>query len=291
MTREDALSLRSLLFVPALSEAFVEKAHTRGADAIIVDLEDSIAPEAKQAARTALAGVVARIASHGLPVFVRVNNEPALLAADLDAACAAGGSGVILPKAEDVAQVCSVTGTLHAAELARSRPVGSVALALLLESPLALLHAPGLASCDPRVVALAFGSEDYATAMGVRSSLEAMRFPAQMLAIAARAHGLAAWGLAGSIAEFSDLELFRRMAAAARESGFTGSLTVHPKQVAVVNEVFGVSDAEADEAREIVAAFDEALAQGRGAVAHEGRMLDAPVVARARLLLARARRG
>jgi len=86
MNREQALGLRSLLFVPALSEGFVEKAHTRGADAVIVDLEDSIAPDAKARARAAVPDVVARIAAHGLPVFVRVNNEPAHLAADRRAA-------------------------------------------------------------------------------------------------------------------------------------------------------------------------------------------------------------
>ena len=290
MTRDDALSLRSLLFVPALSEPFVEKAHTRGADAVIVDLEDSIAPDAKARARAALPGAVSRIAAHGLPVFVRVNNEPAHLAADLEAAGASAACGVFLPKAEDVAQVRQVSERLHAAEHALGRPVGSIAMVLLLESPLAILRAGELAGCDPRAVALGFGSEDYATVMGVRPTLEAMRVPAQLIAIAARALGLAGWGVAGSIAEFTDLELFGRMAAAAQQSGFTGSIAIHPKQVAVINQVFGVSEEEAREAQEIVAAFDEALAQGKAAVAHKGRMLDIPVVARARLVLARARR-
>ena len=289
MNREQALGLRSLLFVPALSEGFVEKAHTRGADAVIVDLEDSIAPDAKARARAAVPDVVARIAAHGLPVFVRVNNEPAHLAADLEAAGASPAAGVFLPKAEDVAQVRRVGEALHAAEHARGRPVGSIALVLLLESALALLRAGELAACDPRAVALGFGSEDYATVMGVRPTFEAMRVPAQLLAIAARAHGLAAWGVAGSIAEFTDLELFRRMAEGAQQSGFTGSIAIHPKQVPVVNEVFGVSQAEAREAQEIVTAFDEALAQGKAAVAHKGKMLDIPVVARARMVLARAR--
>jgi citrate lyase subunit beta/citryl-CoA lyase len=289
MNRSDAHLLRSQLFVPALSDQFVEKAASRGADAIIVDLEDSIAPAEKERAREHLAGVVTRIAAGGLPVFVRVNNEPMHLAADLESLARAPLAGIYLPKVERAQQVVEVSAALAALERRLGQSQAAIALVLLLESPLAVHAAAQLAVADGRVISLIFGSEDYATSMGVQPTLEAMRFPSQLVALAARAHGLAAWGVAGSVAEFSDLPLFRSMAVAARDAGYTGACAIHPRQVAVLNEVFGANEAEVTEAQEIVAAFDEALRRGAGAVAYKGRMLDIPVVDRARQLLAKSR--
>ncbi|RZL96496.1 MAG: CoA ester lyase [Variovorax sp.] len=280
MKLEQALSLRSQLFVPALSEQFIAKAGTRGADAIIVDLEDAIAPDAKEAARRALPGVVERIAAQGLPVFVRVNNDPALLEADLAAALATPLAGILLPKTEEPAQV------LEIAE--RTRHAGT-SLVLLLESAVAVLRAVELASASDQVVGLVFGSEDYANGLGVVPTIESMRYPAHAVALAARAHGRAAWGVVGSLAEIEDLGLFGRMARTARHAGFTGALAIHPRQVAVLNEAFGASEAELAEAAGIVAAFDAAVAEGRGAIQHNGRMLDKPIVERARALLGKTR--
>lgn len=281
MKLDQAFTLRSQLFVPALSPQFVAKAHERGADAIIVDLEDAIAPEAKDAARRALPDVVGRIAAQGLPVFVRVNNEPDLLHADLDAALATPVAGIYLPKTEDPDQVRAVAERTQAA---------GVGLVLLLESPIAVLRADPLCACSEAVIGVVFGSEDYANTLGVVPTVESMQFPASAVALAARAHGRAAWGVVGSLAEIGDLALLGRMASSARHVGFTGALAIHPKQVPVLNEAFGASDEERRKAQGIVAAFEQALAEGRGAVQHEGRMLDKPIVERARRLLAMPRR-
>ncbi|OFW42798.1 MAG: hypothetical protein A3J29_15380 [Acidobacteria bacterium RIFCSPLOWO2_12_FULL_67_14b] len=282
MDREHALALRSQLFVPTLSSKFVAKAHTRGADAVIVDLEDAIAAHAKTAARRALQSVTDEIAAQGMPVFVRINNDPNHLEADLEAAMAARVVGIYLPKAEDPRQACAIAEALKGTPLA---------LVLLIESPMAVLRAAELASCSSRTVALVFGSEDYCAILGIRPGLEAMRIPAHAVALAARAYGLAAWGVTGTIAEFSDLEAFTAMAQASRDVGYTGALAIHPRQVAPLNTVFGVREEEAAEAAAIVEAFDAAMAEGRGAVAHNGRMLDLPIVERARRVLALARRG
>lgn len=278
MTFPAADTLRSQLFIPALTERFADKAHTRGADAIIIDLEDAIAPQRKGDARQAVGGMVSRIAAKGLPVSVRVNNEPALLDADLEAAVAAAPYAVMLPKAEDPAQVQDVARRLEGTD---------IRLVLLLESPRGLLRAAELASCSERVVALGFGSEDYANCMGVRTELEAMRQPAYTVALAARAWGRAAWGVVGSIAEIADLAAFGRMATCARDLGYTGALAIHPVQVPVLNGAFGPTAAEVEEARAIVAAFGEALARGEGAAQFNGRMLDKPIVDRARNVLRR----
>jgi len=282
MNIQQALALRSQLFVPALSEQFVAKAHTRGADAIIVDLEDAIAPQAKAQARAALAGVVQRIATSGAPVFVRVNNDPALLPADLEVALGvsqtASVAGIYLPKVEDPAQVRDV-GLL-------TRKAG-VALVLMLETPVGVLRAAELSCASDHVVGVVFGSEDYANAMGVVSTIDSMSYAAHAVALAGRAHGRAVWGVVGSIAEIDDLDLLGRMARTARHAGYTGALAIHPRQVSVLNEAFGATAQEVIEAAAIVAAFDLAVAEGRGAVQHKGRMLDKPIVERARALLAK----
>jgi citrate lyase subunit beta/citryl-CoA lyase len=282
MNLEQAHALRSQLFVPALSERFVDKAHERGADAIIVDLEDAIAPDAKADARRALPEVVRRIAAHGMPVFVRVNNNPALLDEDLAAALATPLAGVFLPKAEDPAQVRAVAE--------RTRQAGT-GLVLLLETPPAVLRAESLCACSDETIGVVFGSEDYANALGVVPTMESMHYAAHAVALAARAHGRAAWGVVGSLAEFGDLPLLGRMARAARHAGFTGALAIHPTQVPVFNEAFGASEQELSDAAAIVATFERAMADGRGAVQHQGRMLDKPIVDRARALMARAGRG
>ncbi|MCW5654559.1 aldolase/citrate lyase family protein [Hydrogenophaga sp.] len=282
MNLEQAFSLRSQLFVPALSARFIDKAHERGADAIIVDLEDAIAPTAKREARQALPDVVRRITAQGAPVFVRINNDPALLQEDLEAALATPLAGIFLPKAEDPAQVHAVAE--------RTRKAGT-GLVLLLETPPAVLRAAELTACDPEtVIGVVFGSEDYANALGVVPTIESMWYAAHAVALAARAHGRAAWGVVGSLAEFGDLALLGKMASSARYAGYTGALAIHPTQVPVLNEAFGASAQELHEAAAIVAAFEQALKQGLGAVQHRGRMLDKPIVDRARRLLDLARR-
>lgn len=280
MNLHQALAVRSQLFIPALSTHFVEKAHTRGADAIIVDLEDAITPQTKGEARRALAEVTRRIAARGVPVFVRVNNDSALLAEDLEAALATPAAGIFLPKAEDPVQVGAVAQRLQSTDKS---------LVLLLESPMAVLRAAELAACADRVVALVFGSEDYSTCMTVRPTIDAMRAPAHAIALAARAWGRAAWGVVGTIAEIDDLEHFSRMATVARDTGYTGALAIHPRQVAVLNAAFGASSEELLEAAAIVEAFEKATATGQGAVQHKGRMLDKPIVDRARALISKQR--
>ena len=256
----------------------------------MVDLEDSIPPARKIQARDVADAVIRRLDAAGLPVFVRVNSEPTHLYQDLMAVANSPVTGVLLPKAETAEQVHEVSHQLRRSDLERGLAPGTTSLALLLESPKAVLNAAQLAACEPSVVALVFGSEDYATAMGVQPTLEAMRIPANLVGLAARAYGLAAWGVAGSIAEFTDLQKFRAMAGEARNAGYTGAFAIHPNQVSILNEVFGISDAEEQEALAILAAFAAAVAEGKGAVALNGKMLDLPVVERARQIVAKARR-
>jgi len=273
-------SLRSALFVPLADERFLAKAHERGADALLLDLEDSVAPAQKTAARARLPEAARRLAALGATVMVRVNSTPDHLAEDLKAAAQSPVAAVFLPKVESVEHVVAAEYLL----------AGSAAkLVALLESPTAILAAPEIAGAGTRLAGLAFGSEDYCGVLGIASSAALLDWPAQMLAVAARARGLAAFGLPGPVSEIEDVPAFTQLLEKAKAMGFTGCTCIHPKQVAAANRVYSPSAEEIAQSREVIEAFESALREGRGAFALHGRMIDAPVVDQARAVLARVR--
>ena len=278
----------SMLFVPADTDRFLAKAGQRGADALILDLEDAVAPSAKAAARANLAAFVPRLqADAGVPIYVRVNNEPDLLAADLEAAIGAGADGLLCPKVETAEQVVRLDADMRRLEGEAGRPLGGIRVVALLESPLAICNALAIAQSSPRLSGLLFGTEDFGAASGIESAPEGMAMPAQLMALAAAAAGLQPMGLPGTVAEFTDLDAYRAVAMKARRIGMRGSICIHPAQVPVINEVFGGTAEEADRARRLLDVFDASVAAGRGAVAHEGRMIDEPIAIRARRFLQR----
>ncbi|KQT11259.1 hypothetical protein ASG30_05090 [Ramlibacter sp. Leaf400] len=277
-----------MLFVPADTDRFLAKAGQRGADALILDLEDAVARPAKAAARANLAAFVPRLQeSAGVPIHVRVNNEPDLLAADLEAAIAAGADGLLVPKVETPAQVVQLDEDMRALEARLGRVAGSVRVVALLESALAICNAQAIAQSSPRLAGLLFGTEDFGASMGIASAPQGMAVPAQMLALAAASAGLQPMGLPGTVAEFTDTAAYRAVALQAKAIGMRGAICIHPAQVPIVNEVFGGTAEEADKARRLLEVFDASVAAGRGAVAHEGRMIDEPIAVKARRFLAR----
>ena len=281
--------IRSYLFTPAHQERLVDRAHERGADAVLLDLEDSVPLAQKAEARAALAGSVAQLRAQGAHVVVRVNRDLAGCAADLQAAVQAGVDAVMLPKVVGPDHVALVDEHLSACERAAGRADRSVGLIALVETPAALMKASQIADA-PRVSALALGTEDFATECGFAPTPENLFAPAQQLILAARAAGVQAVGLPGSIAEIRDMDRFAATARQARAMGFDGVLCILPKQVTEVNAAFAVSDEERRQAARIVAAFDAALAENRAAVELDGKMIDPPIVARAQALLARPAR-
>ncbi|WP_139167783.1 HpcH/HpaI aldolase/citrate lyase family protein [Bauldia litoralis] len=274
----DASRIRSLLFVPMLQARLIVGAAGRGADAVILDLEDAVAPEAKDRARDALAETARTLAEAGQCVLVRINNHPDLIDADLAAANDAAIAGIVLPKAERPDIIATIAGRL-------AHP----ALVPLVETALGVINAHAIAGADERVAALAFGSEDFSLDMGIPPEEAGLATPAQQVAIAARAAGKAAFGLPGSLAIIDDGDRFTAIARMARSIGMGGALCVHPRQVTIVNAVFAPTPAEIDEAETVRAAYETARDTGHGAVAVDGRMIDQPVYRRALETLARVR--
>jgi citrate lyase subunit beta/citryl-CoA lyase len=160
--------------------------------------------------------------------------------------------------------------------------VPQLPIAVLIETARGVLSAERIAAASPNVAALGFGAEDYASEMGVEPQPSSLLWPAQQVATCARAFGQACWGLPGSIAEIADMEAFGALVSQARAVGFTGTVCIHPKQVAVANQGFGPSAAELLWARKVVAADEDAQHRGLGAVQLDGKMIDRPIVERAR---------
>ena len=280
----DLRRVRAALFVPVLEPRFFARAGERGAQALILDLEDAIAPSRKAAARAALAAAIAALRPAGLPCVVRVNADATLLDDDLAACVAAGADAVMLPKvesADDVREACARLEH-HARSKANAAPAALVAI---VETPRGVLRAEAIAAADARVQALGFGAEDYATAMGRAPHADLFASPASHVAMCAAAQGLACWGLAGSVAELADLRALEETAQSSRRIGFSGSPAVHPAQVEVFNRVFSPTPAELDDARRILAAHAAQGEGGSGAHRLDGRMIDRPIVERARRLL------
>jgi citrate lyase subunit beta / citryl-CoA lyase len=279
------LPWRSLLYVPAHKETFVAKAATRGADGIILDLEDGVPPVAKEQARHGLADAAARIGASGVPVLVRVNAAWALAWRDLEAAVAAGIPTVLVPKVEDAGRVGVIAAYLSELEVTLGSPTPT-RLIPLIESARGLCNADAILSATPRICAIIPGNEDLAADLGVEPEPERMLHIQSPLLLAARAAGVGLLGLIGSGSNFKDLDAYRQRAAFAKAWGFEGATCIHPDQVLVLNEVFSPNAAEVARARAVVQAF---AAAGGEPTSLDGVMVDRPVVERAQRLLERAR--
>jgi citrate lyase subunit beta/citryl-CoA lyase len=281
---------RSMLYVPVNVERFVAKASQRGADAIILDLEDSIAPGDKDAARRALAPAVERLRREGRSdILVRINQPLELAVRDLEAAVIAGVDAVLVTKAEGPDHLRLLDELVGRLEMRRGLPEGAIGFMGLIETPGPLARAHEIARATPRLIALSLGAEDYATAIGGKPTEEVLLLPKQQIVQAARAAGLQPMGTIGTVAGFGDLAAYERVVRRSAQFGFVGASCIHPAQVPVLNAGFTPASDEVAEAERIVAMDREAASQGRGSFALEGKMIDIPVVQRAEALLARAR--
>jgi citrate lyase subunit beta/citryl-CoA lyase len=261
--------LISLLFVPASRPERFHKALGSGADAVIVDLEDAVAPADKDAARAALAAWL----DPAHPVLVRINAaDTPWFAADLELLARPGVSAVVLPKAEHPDDV-----------VVASRAGGGLAVLPLIESALGFEQRRALAHAD-RVERLIFGHIDFQADLNMRATEEELLPFLTALVLASRLAGIAA-PIDGVCTAIDDAELLQADALRARRLGFGGKLCIHPRQVAVVNRCFAPSAEEVAWAQRVIAAD---TASGGAAVAVDGKMVDRPVVLRAQAILVEA---
>jgi citrate lyase subunit beta/citryl-CoA lyase len=281
---------RSSLILPVNVRKFVERAYTRGADAIVLDLEDSVPPQEKANARGLITESLALAGRGGGEVLVRVNNDPALLAADIDAAVRPGLDGLSIPKAESAAQIRDIVAQVERLEKARGIAPGHVRLSLAVETPRGFLAVEEIARSSDRIATMSIGVEDYCLELGVEPSADGIElmYPVAHLVVVCKVAGVQPTGLVGSIASFRDLALFEQAAQRARQLGCEGAGCIHPDQVTVLNRVFTPDPAKVDYARRVVEAFEDGVRRGTASVNLDGRMVDVPVYRRAQVILARA---
>lgn len=287
--RTDLPVWRSMMFVPVTVAKFVATAADRGADAIILDLEDAVAPSEKPRARGLIAAAVPQVARAGADVLVRINRPWRMMLADLEAAVIPGVAALMLTKVDSAEQVEAVAEIVAELEQERGIAPGSIRFVVLVETARGFFRLEQIARAHPRIVGISLGAEDFALSVGMLPEPEGLFYPKQQTVFAARAAGILPLGFVGTVADYKDQDAFRAIVRRSRRLGFLGASAIHPLQISVLNEEFGPDPAEVARAERMLAAYEESLARGVGAVAFEGAMIDIPVVERARQLVARAR--
>jgi citrate lyase subunit beta/citryl-CoA lyase len=286
--------MRSLLYTPGQREAMVARVLGGGLaaspDVALLDLEDGVPAAEKENARRVVAAALARPRTDSLR-FVRVGRSASdQTEADLAAIVRPGLDGIVVPKVTRATELATVDEMLRERERAAKVTEGSVRVIASIESAAGLVAAPEIAR-SPRLVGLMFGSEDFAADLGLPVAREAeaaeLVYARSAIVVAAAAARIFAFD--GIWANFKDGAGLRRDALLGRRLGFAGRQCIHPDQIAVVNEVFSPTPDEVERARRIVAAFEDGIKRGLGAVALDGEMLDAPIVERARRALRMAR--
>jgi citrate lyase subunit beta/citryl-CoA lyase len=278
--------LRSLLFVPGNRPDMLEKALGLAPDALVPDLEDSVPPAEKANARDIVASFVPRLAEAGVAVIPRANPaSTGLLEEDLAALVGPGIFGITVGKIGDASQLQHVAGHVDRLEAEADLEKGRIKLVPWIETAVAVVNAYEICSASPRVVAVAFGAEDFTNDMEIERTEDATEivYPRQVVAVAARAAGVLA--LDTPYVAYRDADGLRRDAGLARGLGFRGKFAIHPSQIEPINEAFAPTEAELEYARRVVSAFEEAEESGSGATSLDGKMIDIPVVRRARSLL------
>jgi citrate lyase subunit beta/citryl-CoA lyase len=282
---------RSALILPVNQPRFVERAHLRDADAIVLDLEDSVPAAEKAGARKLVPAALRAVGRGGAEVGVRVNNEPALLADDIDGAVHPGLDTIAFPKAESGEQIHDVVARIAALERARGLAVGHVRLNVAIETPRGLLAAREIAAASTRIATMSVGVEDYCLELGVEPSPDGVEllYAVSMVVAISKAAGITPTGLVGSIAGFRDIAAFEAGARRARQLGCLGAGCIHPDQVVVLNRVFSPEPDQVAHAERVVAAFEDGVRRGTASVNVDGKMVDVPVYKRALVVLDRAR--
>ena len=277
---------RSWMFVPGHRQKMIDKALGLNADAIMLDIEDGVAPSEKDTARQLIGEALGRPKASNSPArFVRINaiGHPRM-DADLDAVVRPGLEGLVLPKVETAEEVIKLDAILTQRESKQRMPGGGVKLLIAIESPRGLLNAPAIAGRSSRVCGLMFGAEDFGRELGLPTFREGeardMLYARSALVIAAAAaHVQAVDGVWVDLKDTEGLAVYGRQS---RRLGFSAMSLIHPSQIDPINQMFSPTREEIDYAQRVIQAFEEANARGDGSIAFGGQLIDRPIVERAR---------
>jgi citrate lyase subunit beta/citryl-CoA lyase len=281
--------LRSLIFVPGNRRDMLEKARDFDADAIVADLEDSVPPAEKENARGVVRDMAPTLSGRGQKVLVRLNSlDTGLTRDELAALIGPHLYGISIGKVESTWDIKECDRIASALEKGAGLEPGHLKIVPWIENSRAVMRVYDIAIASPRVVGLAFGAEDYTDDMDIQRTDEGdeVYFPRATVALAARAAGVAA--LDSPFVRFRDQDGLKREIEVALKLGFKGKFAIHPAQLDTINTMFSPRPEDVEYARRVMEAWDQAEAEGRGSTSLDGRMIDVPVVKRARSLLAMA---
>jgi len=295
MSNESARQLRSWMFVPGHRMKMIEKAFgLTQLDAMMLDIEDGVAPAEKQAAREQIGLALDKVAASNQRTparYVRINAVGhARMFDDLAAVVRPGLEGLVLPKVNAPDEIEAVEELLDRMEPEKDMERNSTRLLIAIESPKGLFRAQEIAVASPRVIGMIFGAEDFGRELGLPLQREGeardLLYARSTFVCAAAAANVQS--IDGVWPDLNDLEGCVKFAQQARRIGFTGMSLIHPSQIDAVNAAFTPTAAELDYCRNVIQAFDEAQSRGDGAVAFGGQLLDLPIIERARRTLALA---
>lgn len=277
---------RTMLFMPGNNPGMLQNGGIFGADAIILDLEDAVAPQEKDAARLLVAEALRTIDYRTSEKVVRINPLDTFARQDIKAIVPCGPDAILVPKVECPDDIRQAAQLVAAAETPGQAPVKLIAL---LETPSGIAEAYPIARADKRVAGLAFGAEDYTAALGAKRTKEGTEiFSARTMVV----NSAAAAGIQSIDTPFTDVndrEGLLADAALAKQLGFKGKLAINPRQIDDIHRVFDPTAQEIDWARRVIKAIRKAGAEGSGVASLDGKMVDAPIVARAERILQLAR--
>ena len=285
--------IRSWMFVPGHRQRMIDKALGLNADAIMLDIEDGVAPNEKDAARKNIAESLGREKTPGAPArYVRINAiGHARMDADLEAVVRPGLEGLVCPKVDTPDEVRRVDAILNDKEPKSNLAKGSVKLLIAIESPRGLLNAPAIAAASERIVGVIFGAEDFGREIGLPAVREGeardlIYARSAIVIAAASAH---VQPIDGVWVDLNDSDGLLGFAKQSRQLGFSGMSCIHPSQVDAINTVFSPTAEEIEYCQKVLQAFEEANARGDGSIAFGGQRIDRPIVERARRAIDTAR--
>jgi citrate lyase subunit beta/citryl-CoA lyase len=276
---------RSLFCVPVTNDKFVENAHTRGADAIVLDLEDGVALGRKDEARKKVPAAAEKVARGGVDILVRINRPWRMALRDLEAVISPLIGGLVLPKVANANHIQVLSEIVGELEKEHGIELGKTKFFALVETAEAYPRMEEIACADPRVIAMCLGVEDFSASCGMLPEADGLYVPKMQMLVMARAAGILPLGTLHSIADYKDLDGWRDAALRARRLGYRGAVCIHPGQIPILNEAFSPTPQEIDQATRIVDAAALAEKSGTGACEVDGKMVDWPVVERAREII------
>jgi citrate lyase subunit beta / citryl-CoA lyase len=277
---------RSMLYIPGNNAAMIQQGGVYGSDCVLLDLEDSISPSEKDAARILLKHAIPAVDFYGAEVVVRVNHQSTPFGYDdLQEIVPIQPDALRLPKIESAEEVLRTIRLIEKIEDSHNLSHKKLTIEAMIETAVGVENALEIANASPRVTAIAIGGQDLAADMGItlENSLRSLDYASQRIVMAAKAAHIDVMDTV--FVDIDDEDGLRAAARHAKQIGFTGKAAINPRQIDIINEVFTPSDKEIADAIDVVAAFKRHQAAGVGVFALHGKMVDAPVVARARRIL------